>query len=181
MKVLVHGAVLATVAISCAGAQSEGPQAPQEAILGDFSEEPYRDIASEIKPPVEAVEALREEPVTEAPVSAIPYIEPTVVVFATAIAQGHPATAELAEALVRYFVEQPSKALRVVLCESGGDPTAYSVDGPFYGLWQFTLDTWESVGGVGFPSHASVDEQTRRARILYEQRGWQPWPVCGLS
>ena len=46
-------------------------------------------------------------------------------------------------------------------CESGGDPRL--VDGPYYGLYQFTIGTWRSVGGRGLPSNASPAEQTHRA------------------
>lgn len=62
-------------------------------------------------------------------------------------------------------------------CESGGDPR--SVDGPYYGLYQFTLGTWQSVGGSGRPSDASAAEQTYRAKLLYAQQGRSPWPSCG--
>lgn len=64
-------------------------------------------------------------------------------------------------------------------CESGGDPTIVSRSGRYHGLYQFDLRTWESVGGTGRPSEASPDEQRRRAILLYEQRGAQPWPTCG--
>jgi hypothetical protein len=62
-------------------------------------------------------------------------------------------------------------------CESGGNPSI--VDPPFYGLYQFTLGTWESVGGHGLPSSASAAEQTYRAKLLYAREGRAPWPVCG--
>ena len=62
-------------------------------------------------------------------------------------------------------------------CESGGDPRL--VDGPYYGLYQFSLGTWRSVGGSGRPSDASSAEQTYRAKLLYAQQGRSPWPSCG--
>lgn len=64
-------------------------------------------------------------------------------------------------------------------CESGGNPSINTGNG-FYGMYQFDLQTWRSVGGYGLPSNASAAEQTKRAQILYNQRGAQPWPVCGL-
>ncbi|TDM10509.1 LysM peptidoglycan-binding domain-containing protein [Macrococcus lamae] len=63
-------------------------------------------------------------------------------------------------------------------CESGGNPSTNTGNG-FYGLYQFDVQTWQSVGGSGLPSNASAAEQTKRAQILYSQRGSQPWPVCG--
>jgi len=64
-------------------------------------------------------------------------------------------------------------------CESGLDPAAYNPAGPYYGLYQFDLQTWTANGGSGLPSEASIDEQTRVAYNLYQARGAAPWPVCG--
>jgi hypothetical protein len=63
-------------------------------------------------------------------------------------------------------------------CESGGDPRAINSAG-YYGLYQFALSTWYSVGGTGNPIDASSTEQTYRAQVLYERSGSAPWPVCG--
>jgi murein DD-endopeptidase MepM/ murein hydrolase activator NlpD len=49
----------------------------------------------------------------------------------------------------------------------------------YYGLFQFDLQTWRSVGGSGNPAKASAAEQLMRAKKLYAQRGASPWPVCG--
>ncbi|MFE3461957.1 transglycosylase family protein [Nocardiopsis aegyptia] len=68
-------------------------------------------------------------------------------------------------------------------CESGGDPTAVNSAGGYYGLYQFSTTTWESVGGTGLPSEASSEEQTQRAQQLYNAVGgnWQSqWPHCGV-
>ncbi len=63
-------------------------------------------------------------------------------------------------------------------CESGGNPRAVNPAG-YYGLYQFDLATWGSVGGSGMPHHASAGEQTHRAKLLYSSRGRSPWPTCG--
>ena len=63
-------------------------------------------------------------------------------------------------------------------CESGGSPTAVNSAG-YYGLYQFSLSTWASVGGTGNPITATPEEQTYRAQILYNRSGASPWPVCG--
>ena len=63
-------------------------------------------------------------------------------------------------------------------CESGGNPRAVNPAG-YYGLYQFDLGTWRSVGGSGLPTAASAGEQTYRAKRLYQQRGRSPWPTCG--
>ena len=63
-------------------------------------------------------------------------------------------------------------------CESGGNASINTGNG-FYGLYQFDLQTWRSVGGSGYPHQNSASEQTYRAQILYSQRGDSPWPSCG--
>jgi resuscitation-promoting factor RpfB len=62
-------------------------------------------------------------------------------------------------------------------CESGGNPRAVNPNG-YYGLYQFSLSTWHSVGGSGNPIDASPTEQTHRAMILYNKAGAGQW-TCG--
>lgn len=66
-------------------------------------------------------------------------------------------------------------------CESGGNPTIVSSNGLYYGLYQFSLSTWQSVGGTGLPSEASPAEQTQRAQILQARSGWGQWPACSTK
>lgn len=63
-------------------------------------------------------------------------------------------------------------------CESGGKYGTNTGNG-FYGAYQFTQSTWNSVGGQGNPAAASPAEQDKRAAILYSREGASPWPVCG--
>ena len=67
---------------------------------------------------------------------------------------------------------------KVANCESGGNSRAVNPAG-YYGLFQFDMRTWRSVGGSGNPANASAGEQLMRAKKLYAQRGASPWPVCG--
>ena len=67
----------------------------------------------------------------------------------------------------------------LAVCESGDNPRAVGGGGSYFGLYQFTVGTWHSVGGSGSPKDASRAEQTKRAKILYGRRGASPWPVCG--
>jgi uncharacterized protein YabE (DUF348 family) len=64
-------------------------------------------------------------------------------------------------------------------CESGGNPRAVSSTGKYRGLYQFSFATWRSVGGSGDPAAASPDEQTYRAKLLYNRSGAGQWPHCG--
>jgi hypothetical protein len=94
--------------------------------------------------------------------------------------------------LVRYGTKRPTPSFSggrtgveklnwaaLAQCESGGNPRAYNPAGPYYGLYQFSLPTWRSVGGRGLPSDASPAEQTYRAQVLYKKAGAGQWPVCG--
>lgn len=65
--------------------------------------------------------------------------------------------------------------------ESGGNPRAVSRSGRYHGAWQFRRSTWDSVSNARqealWPiSRASMAEQRRGARRLYELRGLAPWP-----
>jgi hypothetical protein len=72
-----------------------------------------------------------------------------------------------------------SPALQAIAaCESGGNPATDTGNG-FYGKYQFTLATWQAVGGSGNPAQASEAEQDRRAAMLYASAGPGQWPVCG--
>ena len=62
----------------------------------------------------------------------------------------------------------------IAQCESGGNPSINTGNG-YYGMYQFSLPTWRSVGGTGLPSEASAEEQTMRARMLQQRAGWGQW------
>jgi hypothetical protein len=63
----------------------------------------------------------------------------------------------------------------IIECESGGNPNAENPSSTASGLFQFLNSTWRSVGGSGSASSASVDEQYRRAEMLYDRAGTSPW------
>lgn len=68
---------------------------------------------------------------------------------------------------------------RLAQCESGGNPRAVNPSGAgYYGLYQFSLSTWRSVGGSGNPIDASPEEQLMRAKMLQARSGWGQWG-CG--
>lgn len=64
-------------------------------------------------------------------------------------------------------------------CESGGNARSVSGGGEYRGLYQFSISTWQGVGGSGDPINASSSEQTYRAQQLYARSGRAAWPVCG--
>jgi hypothetical protein len=67
----------------------------------------------------------------------------------------------------------------IAACESGGDPTAIGGGGLYRGKYQFTYETWASVGGSGDPAVAPEAEQDARAAALLARDGAGHWPVCG--
>ena len=92
--------------------------------------------------------------------------------------------AELRRKRRELFATLPGGVSRATLeaiaaCESGGDPTIVSADGSYRGKYQFSFETWASVGGSGDPAAASESEQDYRAALLYASSGSSPWPVCG--
>lgn len=66
----------------------------------------------------------------------------------------------------------------IAQCESHGNPKAISSTGKYRGKYQFSLETWRSVGGKGDPIDASEYEQDMRAEMLYRRSGPGQWPVC---
>jgi peptidoglycan hydrolase-like protein with peptidoglycan-binding domain len=67
---------------------------------------------------------------------------------------------------------------KIADCESGGNPAAVSPSGQYRGKYQFSQETWESLGGTGDPAEADESVQDTYAAGLYQQRGLAPWPAC---
>lgn len=65
-------------------------------------------------------------------------------------------------------------------CESGGNYSTNTGNG-FYGAYQFTQQTWSSLGYPGRPDQASPAMQDQAARQLAATSGYQNWPVCGAG
>lgn len=65
----------------------------------------------------------------------------------------------------------------IAACEAGGNWATNTGNG-YYGGLQFSLSSWQSVGGSGLPSDASREEQIARAEMLQARQGWGAWPVC---
>jgi hypothetical protein len=62
-------------------------------------------------------------------------------------------------------------------CESGGNWQINTGNG-YYGGLQFSLGTWQSVGGTGLPSDASRETQILMGQRLQARSGWGSWPAC---
>lgn len=66
---------------------------------------------------------------------------------------------------------------RLRVCESGGNYAANSGNG-YYGAYQFSLRTWQSLGYQGYPHKNPPKVQDEAARRLQAAEGWDPWPYC---
>jgi hypothetical protein len=76
-------------------------------------------------------------------------------------------------------VKLPRALKRIAECESGGNPHAVSPGGRYRGKYQFSIQTWQRLGGEGDPVDASEAQQDRIALKLYRRSGTAPWPSCG--
>jgi hypothetical protein len=89
------------------------------------------------------------------------------------------------EPFARGSVRRESSAVRlprvlrlIAECESGGNPRAVSPGGQYRGKYQFSMSTWQNLGGEGDPADAPEAEQDRIALKLYRRAGTAPWPNC---
>ncbi|MFN2609248.1 MAG: transglycosylase family protein [Acidimicrobiales bacterium] len=62
-------------------------------------------------------------------------------------------------------------------CEASGDYGA-ATDNGYYGAYQFSPETWWSLGYGGYPNQASPEVQDEAAIRLHASQGWAPWPAC---
>ncbi len=65
-------------------------------------------------------------------------------------------------------------------CESGGNYSTNTGNG-YYGAYQFSQQTWSSLGYSGVPSNASPATQDAAAAQLAARSGFGQWPVCGAG
>ena len=65
-------------------------------------------------------------------------------------------------------------------CESGGNPAINTGNG-FYGAFQFSPQTWRSLGGTGLPHENSYETQLALAQQLQARSGWGQWPHCAAT
>ena len=73
-----------------------------------------------------------------------------------------------------------AKLKRMAWCESRRRWHLDTGNG-YYGGLQFSLRTWRSVGGRGFPHTKRPVAQKYRAVVLIQSQGYRPWPVCGSA
>lgn len=69
---------------------------------------------------------------------------------------------------------------QLAACEAGGN-WAINTGNGYYGGLQFSLSSWQAVGGSGLPSDASREEQIQRGEMLLARQGWGAWPACAAK
>jgi hypothetical protein len=62
-------------------------------------------------------------------------------------------------------------------CESGGNWHINTGNGYFGGL-QFSLSTWQGLGGTGLPSDHTREVQIAMGKKLWQTSSWAAWPAC---
>lgn len=62
-------------------------------------------------------------------------------------------------------------------CESGGNWHINTGNG-YYGGLQFSLSSWQAVGGTGYPHEHSRETQILMGQRLQARQGWGAWPAC---
>lgn len=78
--------------------------------------------------------------------------------------------------------EAPSSSVwtQLAACESGGNWAANTGNG-YYGGLQFSLSSWQAVGGTGYPHEASAATQIAMGQRLQAAQGWGAWPSCAAK
>jgi hypothetical protein len=74
----------------------------------------------------------------------------------------------------------PASWDRLAQCEASGNWAANTGNG-YYGGLQFSLSSWQAVGGPGYPHESSRETQIEMGKRLYAQGGWGHWPGCTRS
>jgi Transglycosylase-like domain len=161
-KALVTAALIAA---SCSG-QGESIQTPTPASNPTTSAPELTSTALAAVATTEAVTTLPATTTTEPEPATTTIVEPstTTSVYLRPAATTAPVRTSPTLASIR-------------ACESGGDYSINTGNG-YYGAYQFSLGTWQSVGGSGNPASASPSEQDVRAQMMLDQGRRGEWPNC---
>lgn len=118
----------------------------------------------------------KDEKLTTRQMPADAVVEP-VVVAASTTNRSAPVVRSAAPRVVAAPVASGSVWDQLAACEAGGNWSINTGNG-YYGGLQFTVSSWQAVGGSGLPSDASREEQIQRGEMLLARQGWGAWPAC---
>lgn len=149
------------------------PATPAPSTVAPATVPPATD-APTTAPPVTAAATSVAPPVTPAPpTTAAPITAPPATVAATTTA---PTRSELS------YSDPRSTQVWTDLaeCESHGTWDIDTGNG-YYGGLQFSLGSWRSVGGTGYPHENPRATQIEMGRRLQARQGWAAWPHCSAE
>lgn len=104
-------------------------------------------------------------------------VEPTTIATVPPTTAAPAQTVAPATAASSSYTPTSGDWLRLRECESG-DNYAENTGNGFFGAYQFSEQTWQSLGYSGLPSNASPAVQDQAAQRLQAQSGWGQWPQC---
>lgn len=88
--------------------------------------------------------------------------------------RGNPSGGWASLVSAHFPADQVNTALRVIECESNGDPGAYNPSGAT-GLFQIMAPVWADHFGVSRGSLFDPDTNVRIARKVWDVQGWGAW------
>ncbi|MDB5186606.1 MAG: hypothetical protein JWM07_78 [Candidatus Saccharibacteria bacterium] len=118
-----------------------------------------------------------DEHLVTRPMPAEPVATPIVAAPVAQTQQSAPATRSVAPRVAAAPVAGGGVWDQLAQCEAGGN-WAINTGNGYYGGLQFTISSWQAVGGSGLPSNASREEQIQRGEMLLARQGWGAWPAC---
>jgi len=142
------------------------------------SSKPSTTVSTVRRTTTSAAPAATVAPTTEAPATTAAPVAPVIRVQAPATT-APPTTAPPTTAPPNVGAHPNDAATwdRLAQCESSGNWNLNTGNG-YYGGLQFSLATWQNVGGTGYPHQATRAEQIYRGQVLQARAGWGQWPYC---
>ena len=174
-------AVAAPVGLTTANASGPSPQVIS-ATSASVLPQRFGDVHAQDAGPAELARVLAlatapkptTPPTTVAPAATVPPAPPTT----AAPPPPAPVVQPVATGNGYNDPSNPAAWDRIAQCESGGN-WALNTGNGYYGGIQFSLGSWQSVGGTGRPDQASRETQIAMGQRLYHSGGgWSHWPGC---
>ena len=151
------------------------------------SERALGTAAVDEEPEPESTPAVPVEPSPAPTVEPTPEPTPAPTPEPTAEPTPEPTTDTTVEALPTGSGPTPEQWAQLRACESGGNYAINTGNG-YYGAYQFSASTWDSLAAriapelVGVLPHlASPGQQDAMALALFQSSGASPWPACGQA
>jgi hypothetical protein len=155
---------------------SAGPPAARASALGNLDEVQARNADDATLASIASLAQAVAPPTSAAPTTTAPPA-PTTTTTAPPPPPPAPAVQPVVSGGGYNDPNNPAAWDRLAQCESGGNWAANTGNG-YYGGIQFSLSSWQAVGGTGRPDQASRETQIAMGQRLWNQGGWSHWPAC---